>query len=353
MNGENKPIGPAPLPDNIPSTPTGASGPPPSSPPPPPPTGAMPAGGQGPQSGPPPPPPPQIDIRTMASDAESLKSTGGMATKPKTFSPADLAKEPVFGAEIVSPAPATPRPGGAGKKLALALGAVAILAAAAAVGYFFVWPLFTGEEEVTETAPPPQPTGGLPTPPPPPPSHQSYFKTAPSGGTKSVSLSSLTLSELVSALKATSGEATSTALVKEVAVSVSGKALTSTALVAVILPGSGLETYLEGDATVYAYYTGGKSYPGYVFKLKENASSTAAKTAAAKIEQSTNLTALYPESPGAAKGTWKSGSVSGVNTRYQAYSTAGASLNYGWLNNYLVISTSYDGFKKALELLPR
>ncbi len=287
----------------------------------------------------------------MASDAQSLRASGGLGTEPKTFSPADLSKEPIFGSEIVTPAAAgaAKAGGGAGKKLAIALGAIAILAAAAAVGYFWVWPLFTGDEEqVTETTPPP----ALPTPTPPPaPSHQGYFKTAPSGGTKSVTLSSLTLGGLTTALKATSSEATSTALLKEVVVSVNNKSLTSTSLVGVILPGSGLEAYIEGDVTAFAYYTNGKSYPGYIFKLKESASSTAAKAAAAKIETSANLAALYPENPGAAKGGWKDGSVGSVKTRYQAYTAAGASLNYGWVGNYLVISTSYDGFKKALDLL--
>src|SRR3989344_5150568 len=98
MNGENKPIGPAPLPDN---TPPPFGGPPP---PPPSPVGSASSPPSAGASGPPPPPPPQIDIRTMASDRESLQRSGGLGTEPKTFSPADLSKEPVFNAEITSPA---------------------------------------------------------------------------------------------------------------------------------------------------------------------------------------------------------------------------------------------------------
>ena len=130
-----------------------------------------------------------------------------------------------------------------------------------------------------------------------------------------------------------------------------GSAATSGQVLGVLVPGSGLETYLEADVTVFAYYNGGKSYPGYVFKLKSGADLVSAQAAAAKIEASANLAALYPDNPGAPKGGWKDGSVGGVKTRYLAYSSAGASVNYGWAGNYLVISTSYEGFKKAAELL--
>ena len=360
MNGENKPIGPAPhssesgvgpapLPDNRPFTPPGPSGPTP--PPPVPPTGTSgPAGGI--PSGPPPPPPPQIDIRTMASDADSLKRSGGLGTEPKTFSPADLAKEPVFASEIVSPAGAgAAKAGVSGKKVGLVAGAAAILFLAALAGYFFVWPLFSGSEEeqvVTETTPPPV----LPTetPAPPAPTSQSLF-TKPAASTKEVSLSTLTLAELSSALKTKSGEAAATGTVKEVIVKVNGTSATSSALLNVLVPGTGLESMLEPLVTSFIYYDAKGAWPGYIFKLKSGTNPAAAQTSTVKIEQSVNLAALYLTSPGAPKGGWKDGSVDSAKTRYLAYSAAGASLNYGWVNNYLVISTSYDGFKKALDLI--
>ncbi|MDP2650798.1 MAG: hypothetical protein Q8P04_01755 [bacterium] len=286
----------------------------------------------------------------MASDAESLRSTGGLSTQAKTFSPADLAKEPVFTSEITSPAGA-PKAGASGKKLGLAAGAVAILVLAAAVGYFFVWPLFSGEEtpQVTETIPPPV----LPTEPTPPASISQSLFTKPAASTKEVSLSALTLAELSSALKTKSGEAVATGTVKEVIVRVNGTSATSSALLNVLVPGTGLESTLEPLATSFVYYDAKGAWPGYVFKLKSGTGIAAVQTSTAKIEQSTNLAALYLASPGtASKNGFKSGSVAGVNTRYLSFSS-GASLNYGWLvNNYLIISTSFDGFKKAIELLP-
>lgn len=288
----------------------------------------------------------------MASDADSLKRSGGLGTEPKTFSPADLAKEPVFASEITSPAGAARKAGASSKKTGLVAGVIAILAVAAAVGYFFVWPLLSPKEEPQETVvttPPPT----LPTETPSPAStHQSYFSTSPSGGSKEAALTSLTLSQLSGALRASSGEATSTGVVKEIVFTANGSAVTSANLVGLLFPASGLEAYLESDATIYAYYSNNKTYPGYIFKLKDGADAKAAEAAATKIEASANLAALYPESPGAPKGSWKDGSVGSTKTRYLAYSVAGASINYGWVNNYLVISTSFDGFKKAVELLP-
>lgn len=287
----------------------------------------------------------------MASDAESLKATGGLGTQSKTFSPADLAKEPVFTSEITSPAGA-PKAGASGKKLGLAAGAVAVLALAAAVGYYFVWPLFSGEEtpQVTEVTPPP--TLPSETPTPPAPTSQSLF-IKPAASTKEVSLNALTLAELSSALKTKSGEAAATGTIKEVILKVNGTSVTSSALLNVLVPGTGLESVLDPLATSFIYYDAKGAWPGYVFKLKSGTSPAAVQTSTAKIEQSANLAALYLTSPGtASKNGFKSGSVVGVNTRYLSFSS-GASLNYGWwVNNYLVISTSFDGFKKAIELLP-
>ncbi|MBI3088724.1 MAG: hypothetical protein HYY99_00465 [Candidatus Colwellbacteria bacterium] len=290
----------------------------------------------------------------MASDTESLRTSGGLGTEPKTFSPADLSKEPVFAPEITSPAGGAAA-GAGGKKLGLLAGAIGVLALAAAVGYFFVWPLITKEEpqETVVTAPTSTlPTAAAPTPPAPVPSaHQSYF-VRPPANTKQVVIENVTLSQLASSLKASSGEVTSTSVFSEILLQTTGsKAVSSTSLIGLIAPGSGLEPSLESDVTAFAYYINGKSYPGYIFKLKSGADLKAAQTAATQIENSANLAALYPESPGAPKGSWKSGSVSGVQTRYLVYASAGASLNYGWVNNYLVVSTSFEGFKKAVDLL--
>lgn len=46
-----------------------------------------------PVSPPPPPPPPQVGIRTMKSDLESIKQSGGQAPTPQTFVPSEFKPE--------------------------------------------------------------------------------------------------------------------------------------------------------------------------------------------------------------------------------------------------------------------
>ena len=286
----------------------------------------------------------------MASDRESLQRSGGLGTEPKTFSPADLSKEPVFNAEITSPAGVVEK-GAGGKKIGIAVGAIAILALAGAIGYFLVWPNFSDKEEpqVTKVTPP----ALLPAEPTPPaPTSQSFF-TKPATSTEQRDLSVLTLTELSSALKTQPGEeSAAVGTVKEVILKVNNTPATSSALLNVLVPGTGLESMLESGATNFIYYDSKGAWPGYVFKLKSGTNPAAAQTSTAKIEQSTSLAALYLASPGTAStGGFKNGSAGAIKTRYLSF-TSGASFNYGWVNNYLVISTSFNGFKKAVELLP-
>lgn len=58
----------------------------------------------------PPPPPPEISIRTMKSDLESLKQTGGISPTPKTFVPPELEKVMQEEKPKAPPAPAAPPP---------------------------------------------------------------------------------------------------------------------------------------------------------------------------------------------------------------------------------------------------
>jgi hypothetical protein len=56
----------------------------------------------------PPPPPPEISIRTMKSDLESLKQTGGISPTPKTFVPPELEKIMQEEKPKAPPAPTVP-----------------------------------------------------------------------------------------------------------------------------------------------------------------------------------------------------------------------------------------------------
>ena len=102
--------------------------------------------------------------------------------------------------------------------------------------------------------------------------------------------------------------------------------------------------------TFFTYTNDKGTWPGYIVSLRSNAVSDIKDRVKSSLEASTNIKNLYLTDPGTAV-VWKSGSAEGVATRYSTYSLAGAGLNYGWLNDTLVVSTSYAGFQEALKRL--
>ncbi|MBI2010949.1 MAG: hypothetical protein HYS89_01820 [Candidatus Colwellbacteria bacterium] len=276
----------------------------------------------------------------MASDTSSLKQTGGLGPEPKTFRPSDFITEPAMPAGVVVGAKSP-------KKLAAVIaGVVAFLALAGGVTYFFLLPLFTGEEEVEApvVTPPPAEMPG------PALVHQSYFSEAPDA-TEAVGVSALTQAELTAVLEASAATQTS-GTIKEVALTAGGNPVSAGDFLALMLPGSNLSASLEQDFTAFIYRDANGNWPGYVFKLKSDSDLVAAKTEVALIESSANLSSFYLVSPGTPSATgFKDGKANSVTTRYLAYFNAGASFNYGWSGDYLILSTSYNGFVKAAGLL--
>lgn len=107
-------------------------------------------------------------------------------------------------------------------------------------------------------------------------------------------------------------------------------------------------------------------YDSFIFIGKNN---TSAGGSILKIEKQENLSSVQQswteavESPqfymtvllsGLGAGepkTWKSGQTDGVINRYLTFENPGFALNYGWLNDKLIISTSYESFKEVLRRL--
>jgi len=354
--------GPAPLPDNDdknkpippPGVPTPPVGGPPASPSPPPSPPSPP-----PPKPPPPPPPPvggsvvppppghEVDIRTMASDAKSLKSSGGLGVEPKTFDPSDLTKDPVF----KSQANAVPKAPKSKKRVVLiSVAIVVILALAAATVFFFVLPLFSPQEPsvVIDETP-------LPPPPPPPPAlpssfiHESFFVVAPSdSGTANIE--SIMLDQINSAFVA--GTPLPSGLIREVSFNTDGEPLNAQDFLAIALPGLD-NSFFNEDFTSFVYSDGVNMWPGYVFRLADGeVAETAEAATRGALEGDANLDIFYVTSPGIPdEGGFRDGSVGLVETRYLSFGEAGASFNYGWNREDLILSTSFAGFQKAVELL--
>ena len=72
--------------------------------------------------------------------------------------------------------------------------------------------------------------------------------------------------------------------------------------------------------------------------------------AAFAVIEGLNVGALYLKDPGAAE-SFQTGPFKGAPIRYSVFAAPGASLNYGAVGDYMVIATSFDGFKTSVDLL--
>ena len=297
---------------------------------------------------PPPVRPPEISLRTMKSDLES---------KPPFASPEELLK------------PTAPKPGLAKiavkpsklKLILIIVGVIIFGIALALAGYFYIFPYFFPAEEpvpVTTTPPPAQlPTAQDISPAPTPSAgfitHQSLLKT-PAESQASVFLDTL-YSDLLkqSLINEAGNRPAGTNVLKEVLLSGTTGQLSFSDVFPLLVPEFSqfeLANLFEEDFTTLLFYDADGVWPAWVAKLKAGANLSGAKTLLTRIE-SANLSGLYLNSPGSAAGGFKSGQVSGVSTRYQAFTLKGASFNYAWVGDKFVISTSFNGLKNILPKL--
>lgn len=309
-----------------------------------------------------PPPPKQVDIRTMASDESSFRASGGVNVVPQTMKPVSKATKSVDSIGVT--------PGGDKKKaLFIGLGIVVFLGAAAAVAIYFVLPMFLPDVEPNEVPiVTPEPQVNVPEVTPTIPStptftHASYFAN-PVDETAEVNVSSLSLVNLNAALDQAAvskadGDAGKTTEF-EVTQGLLGSPVTTNEFLSVLLPDVQFVVPMEEDFTGFMYDTGTEVRAGYIFALdSETTDVAAAKTSFRDtFESSTSLGNLFLNDPGTpSAGGFKDGAaVSGASTRWLSYSNPNTSIDYGWKGSFVVISTSFDGFKAVvpdvLEVLP-
>lgn len=351
--------------------------------------------------GPPPPPPPEITLRTMQSDVDSLKQTGGQGPIAKPISPApsaqpkaelnklsDSAMQSLKPANIGAgkmPGQAPEVKTGSGKKITLVVVILLIIAGAGYAGYKYIYPKYFPSTTVDTSAPSTQEpvttpatqpvvtevpavvpeatttTSGVTepvattTPAIVLKTHTSLFSTAADSQANVALGEIITISSLKQAMliEASNKPAATTAL-KELNLSEENE---GQLVFAEILPlfasqitTVDLSAYFSEDFTTFLYYDANGAWPGFVAKLKTGASVTAAKTLMSKIETPvSNISNFYLVAPGTANvAGFKTGAAS---ARYLPFSKTGASFNYGWSGNYLVISASYAGYNAAVAKL--
>jgi len=348
---------------------------------------------------PPPPPPPEITLRTMQSDIESIKQSGGENPIPKPFIPPEIKKQNNMELEDLSREEGMIKPGnGEGvvppseppkKKLKVfILIAVLILVIAGAVfaGYMYIYPMFKPamtpidipQEQPAvvfpeipvvipepEILPPVEEVATvtpeiIPIPVPEPIVLKQHVSLLVSPADLSVPLTLSATTSLASIKELLIAEsankpAAATAL-KEIALSDQGGQLVFADTLPMFLSAFTpveLDLLFDEDFTSVISYDANGAWFGMIAKLKEGADIVAAKALMAKVEASADLANLYIQDPGTKVGTsFKDGKANNLATRYRSFSKTGASFNYGWTaGNLFVISTSYNGVKAMLTKL--
>jgi len=293
----------------------------------------------------------------MASDQESFKVSGGLEPTPITITPTGASSDvkKVDSAGIIKK-----KPSGNKRALLIGLGIIVFLGAAAAVAYYFVLPLFLNNnaeviDENSQVVTPEEPdiTPTIPTF-----IHSSLF----SGSTDAeveVAVSEISLAGIragVAPLAASALTSGNTLTEFYVTTGNVGQPVTSEEFFGVMLPDLILATPLEDDFTGFLYNDGANVWSGYVFALDRMAGDKdlIKNILSEDLEASGSLGNLFLDDPGApSAAVFSDGSAVGELTdgRYLSYTADGASLNYGWKEDRLVISTSYAGLKAVASIV--
>jgi len=326
---------------------------------------------------PPPPTGAQYQVKTLASDSESIKASGGMETTPKTFTPASTDKEKVYDPSAPATAPVKRRNS---SKLILVAGIIIIVAGLGALGFMFLKPLFTTPVETTPLVTPEESSAGLlegetttsaeTETPIKLPVHVSFL-TVPADSVMNASIDELTLVSLKEAifpLETTEEEEGAEVIeeepldpladgaVQELVISLPEALLAFSDFIGVTLPDMNTEAIalaFEDDFTLFIHQDGTNKLLGLIAKVKSEAEPEALAAVSTALEASPNLANFYATDPGAIS-AFKDGAVSGDPVRYAPFSTAGYAFNYGWFKDaggadYLVAASSYKTIVEAIE----
>lgn len=339
-----------------------------------------------------------VDVRTMASDLNSIQSGGApQSYTPQTPMPppapsqAPSAAPDNFNFEIPqvptgmdqvagNSAPQVPTGKKKGKGALIGLITFIVVLALGAVGYFLVYPMFAGTKPPAETVT----TGGAVTTPTTTETTGTSVAVTTTGTSTNASSSQTTTSSTTtttpqaplahtSLFAATDGSINSAspisganlanlslgtskepALVEVTFTDQNGNSIPFStlmqSLLSMDLSNSGLtQAFDPASVSGFVYVdSSGARWLGFAAKLTATSSLVDEKASFAQIfEANTNLKNFFAADPGT-EGAWKSGDAATSN-RYVLFSKNGYGLDYGWKGDVLVIASSYDGYKAAIQ----
>ncbi|KKU15075.1 hypothetical protein A3A20_02765 [Candidatus Wolfebacteria bacterium RIFCSPLOWO2_01_FULL_45_19] len=319
-----------------------------------------------------PPPPPPITIRTMESDRQSMQSSGGTPI-PQPVKPGELKipepeEEPIF-------TPPTPMDSGEPEKseiskwtktAGLIAGIIILITGFGFLGYYFVYPLiFPSQPELPAIQEPlpsapliPPLVEGLEPAETPAPSlvHRSFF-TSPANQLEPLVIATVTIENIREAMAVSAMQTLDANGVKEIVFETQAGLIIAPEFLSALLPILTQEetsTNFEDDFTAYLYYDQNGVWPGFIFKLKTTAILFETQTIVEKLETVAvsmlkNIYIADPQNPTSA--IFLSGQIKGTATKYLPFEVAGASLNYGIISNYFLISSSFGGVQEAANRL--
>ncbi|MEN9342289.1 MAG: hypothetical protein RIQ54_545 [Candidatus Parcubacteria bacterium] len=109
-------------------------------------------------------------------------------------------------------------------------------------------------------------------------------------------------------------------------------------------------SYFNPDFTFFIYRDANGYWPGFILQLQPSKNWLFVKEEIRRIEKATARDSIFLTQPGIPSGDgFRDDVVSDLPVRSLNYSNPSASFLYGWVRNYLIISTSRDGMREVLQ----
>ncbi len=313
----------------------------------------------------PPSPVSVVDVRTLMSDVESLRNSGGTEAAGATFTVGDFVSSaaaaaptpiPVQGEQTAQPETKPKN----NKKILIIAGAVGIIVIVIIgvflSGIFVSKPVADNTpQEIPLDLTPPQIDQEEVIVTPAIKTHTSILVT-PADKVEQKAVANLTLTEIKDALfKNEDDQVLVTGALKEVVLAKSAAGYVSfSEFMSVLLPDINNELVkadFEDDFTAVVYQDKKNPMIGFIVATKND---QADADLTPLIESSKSLNNLYVMTPGDQAKDWKEGQVLEKDVRFVAFPGIGAAFEYAWIRDtagkkFLVVGTSYGAMQEIIK----